>query len=1055
MATCIGALVFACMVIVLYDLLQFRQDMSEQLSVQADIIGANSTTALLTHNSDSAAHTLEALRYQPSITQAIIYARDGSVFANYSPRHLSSSSLGYLVRQDYGLDFLTLSLVREIMHEGERVGTIVIEASLRQGIQRWIAFGAIVAGIIFASSLFAFLLSNRLQAIISEPILRLTSLTQRVSSEKNYTLRVAKTSEDEIGTLIDGFNGMLEQIQIRDRELKFQQETLEQLVANRTAELEELHRQLELILETAGDGIIGLDPQGHATFINAAASKMLGWSTHELQGQCLHHFIHRTNTDGTPCSLDECPLHNSESDTLTPWAAHDTFWRKDGTSFPVEFTSAPISDDQGRMRGAVLTFRDITEQIQFETALYDAVQSAEEANHAKSRFLANMSHEIRTPMNGVLGMSELLLKTNQTSKQRQFTESLHRSGQHLLSIINDILDFSKIEAQKFELESIDFSLLQTFEDTVQLFVEPAQRKGLELIGHFEPTVPQMAHGDPGRLRQILTNLIGNAVKFTSEGEVYVHAFLGHQHEQRVDLHIEVSDTGIGIPPHAQPKIFEAFSQADSSTTRKFGGTGLGLTITKQLAELMGGSIQVSSEEGKGSTFHLHITLDPSTAPDASHTYPLLPDFRILLVESRHRGAIALKDMFSRYGVQVDHVTDGPQTLSLLHDQCHPFDAVFINQSLSGMDGIDLAHHIQEHPRTQAIPLVLLTPWHLTTDQLHRASQMTFHGQLLKPLRQTALDEELLALTHTQRSTSLVSHAESSPPIPPFSSSASVLLAEDHEVNQEIVKGMSEHVGFHLEIAQNGTEAVDAWTTGTFDLILMDWQMPEMDGLEVTKEIRRRERSLVARDSSRTHNERPATGNQRPIPIIAITAHSSDKDRRACLEAGTDDVLCKPFSLQQLQEKLELWLPSLSTREGSLPPLNESTPPLACSPSTPGDEIFNPAALAQIRSLQRPDAPNIVDRVITKYVANTAKLLADLQEGLRQSNADTLHEIAHTLKSSSANVGAIRLSEKCHTLEQLTRSSCLTADMASLVHDITSEYETVKPLLVTHCTGDHP
>ena len=306
--------------------------------------------------------------------------------------------------------------------------------------------------------------------------------------------------------------------------------------------------------------------------------------------------------------LTECPLHLISDDWTNVSANHDVFWQKNGTPFPVEYKSAPIRDDAGRLTGVVMTFRDVTEQIHFEAALLDAVQSAEHANQAKSRFLANMSHEIRTPMNGLLGMSELLLKTPQTPKQRQFTESLHRSGKHLLHIINDILDFSKIEAEKLELETLDFPLHQTIEDTVQLFAEPAQKKGLELICHIESTVPSMAQGDPGRIRQILTNLVGNAIKFTTQGEVYLRASVAKDEMNVFELRIEVLDTGIGIPPEAQSKIFEAFSQADSSTTRRFGGTGLGLTITKDLVELMGGQLTFLSKEGNGSTFIFTVSL---------------------------------------------------------------------------------------------------------------------------------------------------------------------------------------------------------------------------------------------------------------------------------------------------------------------------------------------------------------------------------------------------------------------------------------------------------------
>ncbi|GEM_PF-326542 len=1070
MVTCGGALLLACIVILLYDLLLYRQDMSAELSVQADIIGANSTMALAQHNPALANQTLQALRYQPSITKATIYTKDGRVFATYTS-HLASPATPLLPRsKDFGRNFLNLSLVREIMDAGDRVGTIVIEATLDKVLQRWMAFGAIVGGVLFASSLFAFLLSHRLQALISDPILRLTSLAQRVSSEKNYSLREAKTSQDEIGTLIDGFNDMLEQIQHRDRQLQKHREDLEDLVAHRTAELGKLHRQVELILDTAGEGIIGLDDQGRAIFVNAAASRMIGWSTEELLGQPLHEYIHPRKADGSPCPARECPLRLvTVGDTATGSGNHEVFWRKDRTWFPVEYLSAPIRDDQGLVTGAVMTFRDVTDRKRFEAALFEAVQAAEQANQAKSRFLANMSHEIRTPMNGLLGMAELLLKTQQTPKQRRFAESLHRSGQHLLHIINDILDFSKIEADKLELEHLDFPLHQTIEDTVQVFAEPAQKKGLELICHIESTVPFMAQGDPGRLRQILTNLIGNAIKFTSQGEVAIRASVSTDEENAFELHVEVLDTGIGIPSGAQSKIFEAFSQADSSTTRKFGGTGLGLTITKKLAELMGGRLSFLSEEGKGSSFAFTVPfkkIPPAASPDMA-TCPL-HGLNILVVEDNHRNQLALTDLTNRWGAHTHLANDGKRALRFLNEHRaspRPLDVIIIDYTLPDMDGIALAGQIKADSAYASIPLVLLTPWHIPEEEARRAALAGFQQPILKPVRQADLYDRLQALTNTQPSPPDSSRLVESPPAQNALSPASVLLAEDNQVNREIVKAMADHLGIHLEIVNNGIEAINAIAQHPYDLVLMDWQMPEMDGLEATREIRKRETTRDKLQGPRSKGKHeipessflePCTLNLAPshIPIIAITAHASPQDRRTCLDAGTDDVLPKPFTLEQLQATLAQWLPAPRRIEESARPAEGEH---MATPSPTGHsarDLLDPSPLDQIRALQRPEAPSLVEKVLTRYLTNTPKLLSDLQNALQQTDTSLLHHAAHTLKSSSANVGAMRLSEKCKELERLTRSSRSPVEMESLVHDITTEYETVRPLLVARCSEEH-
>lgn len=1045
MVTSTGALLLSCAVILFYDLLQYREDMSNELSVQADIIGANSTIALQQHNSHLAYRTLQALDHQPAITQALIYAKDGRIFASYKPAPgwQSSSFLPRIV--DLGLGFLNPSLVREIIYDGERLGTIVIHASLDQVLQRWMGLSTIVGGVIFASSLFAFLLSNRLQAIISDPILRLTSLAQHVSSEKNYALRETKTSQDEIGTLIDGVNDMLEQIQDRDRQLQKHQEELEGLVAHRTAELKGLHRRVELILETAGEGILGLDPQGHATFVNEAASEILGWSAEELRGECVHDFIHHSKPDGSPFPLVECALHQLNPEQAIFTEDHDVFWRKNNSSFPVEYKSAPIRDEQGLVTGVVMTFRDVTEQKRFEAALFNAVQAAEQANQAKSRFLANMSHEIRTPMNGLLGMGEMLLKTPLNKKQRQFTESLHRSGQHLLHIMNDILDLSKIEADKLELETLEFSLHQTLEDTVQLFAEPAQKKGLEIICHIDSTVPNQVKGDPGRLKQILTNLLGNAIKFTSQGEVFMHVSLAEETKDKLKLQVEVVDTGIGIPVDAQSKIFEAFSQADSSTTRKFGGTGLGLTITKQLVERMGGELSVQSEEGKGSQFIFSVLLqNVSPSTDQIQDLGLFHDLRILLVEDNHQNQLAMKELFAKWRVEVSTVTSGEEAMTLLDQQVsqgHYFQGVFIDQTLPDMEGIELAEHLKANPRLATIPLVLLTPLHMTEAQIHRAAQAGLHDQILKPVRQAELYDQLCGLSRGPKPIPEASHLVALAQAESHVGSASILLAEDHQVNQEIVQAMADLLGLQLEIVTNGVEAIQALTQQSYDLVLMDWQMPELDGLSATLEIR--EQHFHSRQNSH-------------LPIIAITAHTSPQDRKTCLDAGTDDVLPKPFSLEQFQAALKKWLPSMEFMENSGPCPQDHAPSL--SPAFPesdneGDR-FNPAALQQIQSLQRPNTPSILDRVLTKYFINTDKLLADLQEGLKQADPTLLNYTAHTLKSSSANVGAIRLAEKCKALEHLTLSSGPNQDLEALVQEITSEYETVKPILATHCTEVH-
>ena len=421
------------------------------------------------------------------------------------------------------------------------------------------------------------------------------------------------------------------------------------------------------------------------------------------------------------------------------------------------------------------------------------------------------------------------------------------------------------------------------------------------------------------------------------------------------------------------------------------------------------------------------------------------------------------DLANRWGVHTQPANDGEHALHLLNQHItapQHIDAVFINHTLPDMEGMELVERIQAKTPLASVPLILLAPWHMTEDQGQRASLAGLHPPMLKPVRQADLYDRLRALREAPQE---LVHASSSVPSLALSNnlgSASVLLAEDHEVNQEIVKAMADYLNIHLEVVSNGLEAVKAIAKGSFDLVLMDWQMPEMDGLEATREIRKREALSVKREASvgndEIRNTLHASRDTHHVPIIAITAHTSPQDRVTCLEAGTDDVLAKPFSLDQFRETLGQWLPTPLSTEAfaqQAQPIPHVATPLQTDHHATG-EILDSSALDQIRSLQRPNTPSIVGRVLTHYLTNTPKLLADLLEGLRQAETSLLQRAAHTLKSSSANVGAIRLSEKCKELEHLARSTHSTLGAESLVHDITAEYETVRPMLVTQCTEAH-
>jgi signal transduction histidine kinase/DNA-binding response OmpR family regulator len=638
--------------------------------------------------------------------------------------------------------------------------------------------------------------------------------------------------------------------------------------------------------------------------------------------------------------------------------------------------------------------------------ILSAQKKAEAAGRAKSEFLAIMSHEIRTPLNGVLGMNELLLHTKLDSSQRRFAETAMSSGTTLLGIIDSILDFSKIESGQLALEKINFNLRELVEELGLAFAERAHKKGLELIVSIPVTTPTTLIGDPHRLRQIITNLLGNAIKFTRMGEVVLHVGAADIGPDEVFLRVEIRDTGMGIPADRQKDIFEAFRQVDGSVTRRFGGTGLGLSICKQLVELMGGHINVESPQGQGSTFWFIVPLGKQAqAGQASNIARSLSHIRILIVDDNATNREILEHQLAAWDVTTHAAADGPHALAMLRRWAHdgrPCDLAILDMHMPEMDGLALARAIKDDPSIKDTRLVMLSSA-LDAGSAEERKDSGIVCQVSKPVRQSELYECLVSAV----SAVSASDSERLSPLPIAQVGGRVLLVEDNPVNQELALAMMNMIGCTVDTAFSGPQAVEACDQSRFDVILMDCQMPGMDGFEATAIIRRHE----------------AEKNLPRTPIVAITANALQGDRNRCLAAGMDDYLSKPFSFDQLREMLTRWIHGHAAAITAK--VQPATDRKGRRSSTQHDaSVLDTTRLDAIRALQRHGAPSIVRKVVGTYLDNSAELIEALAERISLRDVEGVARMAHTLKSTSANVGASELAALCKSLEHQARENSL-------------------------------
>jgi signal transduction histidine kinase/DNA-binding response OmpR family regulator len=632
-----------------------------------------------------------------------------------------------------------------------------------------------------------------------------------------------------------------------------------------------------------------------------------------------------------------------------------------------------VSERPTRAGGIVGVRTDITE-------LKAAQHAAEAANESKTHFLRNMSHEIRTPMNGVLGMAQLLAETRLDSTQRRYVEAIEQSGRHLLGIINDILDFSKVESGLFVLEKAELDLRRMIEDCAAMLAQAAHAKGLELVVDIDPEAGIAVVGDPLRLQQIIINLVNNAIKFTEQGDITLSLQHRFSDDQAIGFDIIVADSGVGIPAELHEHIFDHFAQADGSTARKFGGTGLGLTICRQLARLMGGDIMLSSVPGVGSTFRVSLTLPRGAPPPPATPAPaFMADRRVLLVDDHARSRALLAEQLAAFGLAVTECGTAAKALALLQDAAWArcgFDLALLDTSLPDGDGLTLARTIRSSPALGAVKLILLSATANIPDG--DRERLALVGSLAKPVKRDDLARMVIAALSAAPAKPPAGKADPKPALPKLT--GKILLAEDNDVNKFIVVSWLERLGITASHARNGREAVDMAEQEDFDLILMDCQMPELDGFAATREIRRRE-----------------AGTGRHTPIVALTANAIDGDRDSCLKAGMDDYLTKPFKGAQLTDLILQWFP------GAL-----RTPAPASAP-------FDAALLSGLLAIAPEEGRHLRRQIIDLFLLHAPLKLAALRAALSSGSLSAVAGLARELVQAARPVGAAILADLAESL----------------------------------------
>ena len=767
--------------------------------------------------------------------------------------------------------------------------------------------------------------------------------------------------------------------------------------------------------DLASDMVCTTSFDGWFEQLNERWERTLGWSKEELRSRPVLDFVHIDDRLDTALHLEDLGQDGETIDFVNRVATKDGRWRW------LEWTSTRVRDERMIYAAA----RDVTARVAAEEAIRKAEAEASEArdealaaSRSKSAFLANMSHEVRTPLNGVIGMSELLLDSQLDDEQRDNARLLKSAGETLAALVDDILDFSKIEAGALRLEHLDFDLTEMVEDACDLVAERAQRKGVELTMHLAAELPTIVRGDVIRVRQVLTNLLSNAVKFTNEGEVRMAVTTVAASDSSARVRFEVTDTGIGIDEARLAQLWEPFVQADDSTTRRFGGTGLGLAIVRQLVEMMDGQVGANAIAGRGSSFWFVLPFEPGeVVPDSGRCSPSLIGTRLLVVDDNETNRRLMEQIARHWSVDVETAGSAQDALVRLREagaRRQPFDCAALDMNMPEINGIQLAEAIHRDTTFPTPAIVMLTS---TFGERQHARAAGIDVYMTKPVRrdrlQRALADALGRQTQREHVTASTSAATASSPI--------ILIAEDNDINQSVAVQMLERRGYRTEIAQDGREALAALRRRSFAAVLMDCQMPEMNGYDATRELRRRE-----------------DGN-RHIPVVAMTAHALRGDRERCLASGMDDYLAKPLRREELDRVLGRWAPIREDGPDAHLAIDE-----AADGEIPADGPLDRVAIARLRS----DLGSIATlrQIVEVFATQTPQLLAQMRRGIDDNQPALVAEIAHKLKGSSATLAACQMVERCSELQTMAAAGSL-AGAGALLDDLDAAFGTAYAALL--------